>query len=197
MRPHTRWYKRKWFRTTAIIFATWFLLHLLYICIDGYGQFNGQADAAIVLGNRVFANGALAPWTQGRVDKAMELYRNGQVKMIFASGGIGKDNGYPEGKAMGDYLLHHGIPDTAITRDNLGQNTYLTARDFMQWNKTKGCSSVVIVSQFYHITRAKYILRKAGFKGKIYSASSDQFAWKDIVGVIREVPAFYKYVLVY
>lgn len=176
---------------------SWFLLHTIFITLDGLNDSEGSGDLAIVLGNRVFADGSLASWTQGRVDKALELYREGKVKKIFVSGGLGVEDHYPEGKAMKEYLVRNGVPDSAVVADNAGANTYLTAKDFLEWDKKNEYDTVIIVSQFYHITRSKYILRKLGYEGEIKSASSEVYHWKDLLGTAREVPAFYKYLLVY
>ncbi|HTL07257.1 MAG TPA: YdcF family protein [Chitinophagaceae bacterium] len=170
----------------------------MYISIDGLQDYHGKAGVAIILGNHVNGDGTLSPWLQGRVDKAIALYRAGQVEHIFASGGIGtkEDNYYPEADAMKNYMLAKGIPAAAITADNKGQNTYLTAVNFIAWNASHHYSNAIAVSQFYHITRIKYILHKKGF-ARVYSASSDRFHLSDLVGLLREVPALYKYMLKY
>ena len=172
-------------------------MHIIFITVDGLNNDSAKADIAIVLGNRVYADGSLASWTKGRVDKAFQLYEAGRVKAIFVSGGYSTENNYPEGKAMKAYLVGKGVPDSAIIEDNEEANSYLTAVNFLKWNATKNYSSVIVVSQFYHVTRSKYILRKKGFQGTIYDAASNIYNWKDIFGTIREVPAFYKYVLYY
>jgi uncharacterized SAM-binding protein YcdF (DUF218 family) len=167
----------RFFRLLFWIGISWFLLHAIFITIDGLNDSEGSGDVAIVLGNRVFEDGTLASWTQ--------------------SGGLGVEDHYPEGKAMKEYLVRNGVPDSAVIADNGGANTYLTAKDFLDWDKKKEFDTVIIVSQFYHITRSKYILRKLGYKGQINSASSEVYNWQDAIGTAREVPAFYKYWLVY
>ncbi len=191
-------FRHKWIKRTIVVLLLWCCIHLIYITIDGTRQFKGTADVAIVLGNEVYADGRLSSWLQGRVDVALLLYRQGRVKKIFASGGIGtkKDGFYPEGNAMKAYLQQQGVPAADIIADNRGQNTFLTAEDFIAWNKTNQYQSAVIVSQFYHITRSKYILRKLGFKN-VYSAASEKYTVNDIIGTVREVPAFYKYLFFY
>jgi len=189
---------RRRLRWLAAICCTWLFIHLLYITIDGLNDYHGKAGVAIILGNQVNADGTLSPWLQGRVDKALALYRAGQVEHIFASGGIGtkEDNYYPEGDAMKNYLVLKGVPPAAITADNKGQNTYLTAVNFIAWNASHHYTTAIAVSQFSHITRIKYILHKKGFK-TVYSASSDRFTFADIIGALREVPALYKYMIFY
>jgi len=190
----------RWIKRAGWLFLVVLVIQLVYITADGLNSYSGKADVAIILGNRVYADATLSTWLQTRVDKAAELYQGGRVKMIYASGGgvvNGKDgSGYPEGSAMRLYLLKKGIPDSAIVADNGGQNTYLTAKDFLQWNDQKKFGSAIVVSQFYHITRSKYILRKLGFEN-VYGASADRDFWQDIPGLLREVPAFYKYVFLH
>ena len=189
---------RWWIKRAVFLLLSWVVLHIIYISIDGLQTFKGNADVAVILGNRVFAGGQLSSWLQGRVDAALLLYQQKRVKKIFASGGIStpEDGGSREGDAMKQYLVSKGVPEADIIADNGGQNSYLTAKDFIDWNQSQHYTSVVIVSQFYHVTRCKYIFKKLGYKN-VYGASSTRYAWKDIIGTLREVPAFYMYVLLY
>jgi uncharacterized SAM-binding protein YcdF (DUF218 family) len=158
--------------------------------------FTGKADVAIVLGNAVRDDWSLSPVLQGRVDEALDLYRKGQVKKIFVSGGIGLENKIPEGEAMKAYLVKKGVNSEDVIIDNDGINTYYTAIDFITLNKQEKYHSAVVVSSFYHILRSKYILKKLGYKN-VYSASSSTILWNDWVGLPRDCIAFYKYWLVY
>lgn len=182
----------------GIFLLVWVAIHVACIMIDGFTDYSGNADVAIILGNQVNADGSLSPWLRGRVDKALELYQQKRVKKIYASGGISKndDGNYPEGDAMKNYLVKAGVPEDDVIADNNGANTYLTARDFLAYNQTQHWSTAIVVTQFYHITRSKYILHKLGFE-QAYGVASTRYGWNDIAGTLREVPAFYKYMLVY
>ncbi|MBS1566596.1 MAG: YdcF family protein [Bacteroidetes bacterium] len=191
---HFRWPVR-----IGLFFAAWILIHVIYITIDGLHDRGDRADVAIILGNAVYPDGSLSPWLKGRVDAALKLYREGRVKKIFASGGIGMspdERGYPEGDGMKKYLVEHGVPAEDVIADNYGRNTYLTAKDFIAWNKDHHYTSAIVVSQFYHITRTKYILRHLGFQN-VGNATSRDFRWGDAGSTLREVPAFYKDLIVY
>ncbi len=193
-----RFLKNKWLRRITLFMLTWISIHIIYITADGLHDYDGKADVAIILGNQVYADGHLSSWLQGRVDEALLLYKQGKVKMIYASGGISKneDGDYPEGDGMKKYLLQHGVPEAAVVADNHGQNTFLTAKDFIAWNQSYHYTSAIVVSQFYHITRSKYILHKLGFSN-VYNAASKKYFIADIIGTLREVPAFYKYMIMY
>lgn len=173
----------------------WMLVFCAWATVVGLKDFKGQADIAIVLGNEVYADGKLSPELKGRVDAALMLYRNKQVKKIMVSGGIG-DSAFPEGDAMRNYLLQEGVPATAIITDNKGDNSYLTAKNFIELNKTEHFRSCVVVSSFYHVLRCRYITRKLGFEN-VYTDHSRKFFIKNIFGLVREFPAYYKYKMVY
>lgn len=186
--------KRKW-RILFLVGLTWFLVHCSWVTWDGLRPFTGSADVAVVLGNAVNKDGTLSPWLQGRVDAALQLYRNKQVKKIFVSGGIGKSK-FPEGDAMRNYLVSHGVDSSLVIVDNEGSNSYLTAKHLVELREKGHFSSAVLVSSFYHITRCKYITRKLGFVN-VSGDYSRTFFWQDAFGLAREFVAFYKYVLVY
>lgn len=187
----------KWMKRLFWFLLIWFSAHMIYLLIDGMPDTKEKADVAIVLGNRVYSDGRLSSWLQGRVDVALGLYRNGQVKKIFVSGGIPDDpSAYAEGTAMKRYLIKNGVPDTAVIIDDHGDNTYLTAKNFIAWNQTQGCTSAIVVSQYFHITRCKMILHKLGF-ANVKSASSNVYHWKDALSAGREFFAFYKYLVAY
>lgn len=180
----------------ALLLLAWLFLHVLYMTWDGMRLFRGKADVAVVLGNKVFADGRLSPWLQGRVNEALRLYRNGQVQKIFTSGGIDPKNGQKEGDVMKAWLVAHGVPANAVIADNFGRNTYCTAIDLMQLNRQEHFHSAVVVSSFYHVTRSKYILKKLGFT-EVYGSNSQIFFWADWVALVRDCLALYKYAIVY
>ena len=190
---------RKGLRWAGWVLLIWIGGHLLYQTLDGILDYKGNADIAIVLGNRVDPDSSLSPVLKGRVDKALELYQAGRVPRIMVSGGRGLTKGMgrvPEGMAMKLYLVARGVPADRIVEDNDGENTYLTAKDFLPVADSLQIHSAIAVSSFYHITRTKYIIRKVGFQN-VHSVSSNRFFGEDLFGLARDCVAFYKYVLVY
>jgi vancomycin permeability regulator SanA len=185
-------------RIFVAVLVVWVVLHIVYITIDGLSGYSGSADMAVVLGNRVDADGSLSPVLKGRVDRALTLYRQGRIARIMVSGGLGLQAGhYPEGKAMKEYLVAQGVPADRIIEDDHGENTYLTAMDLLPVADSLHVHSVIAVSSFYHLTRTKYIIRKVGFHGAVHGDASQAFFWADFVGIPRDAVAFYKYLIVY
>ena len=181
-------------RTLLGIFI-WMVIHSIVVARVGMRSFEGKADVAIVLGNEVYKDGTLSPWLRGRVDAALNLYKKQQVKKIFVSGGIGESK-YPEGDAMRDYLIQQGVPVSDIFTDNLGNNSYLTAKNFMELNQQQHFQSAVAVTSWFHVLRSKYIIQKLGFRN-VYGDHSRSYFGKDILYLLREFPAYYKYMLAY
>jgi vancomycin permeability regulator SanA len=191
---------RRWLRFAGWFLLAWFFGHIVYTCIDGFNSYKGRADIAIVLGNRVLPDTTLSPVLKTRVDKALELYRKGRVPLIMVSGGNGhttKWDRVPEGMAMKRYLVAHGVPADRVIADNDGENTYLTAKDFIPVADSLHIHSAIAVSSFYHLTRTKFIIRKLGFHN-VHGVSGDEFfLGDDLFGLLRDCVAFYKYAIVY
>jgi uncharacterized SAM-binding protein YcdF (DUF218 family) len=52
--------------------------------------------------------------------------------------------------------------------------------------------SVMVITQYFHITRTKLAFNKLGFKN-VYAAHAEIFEYRDLYSIIREFPAYYKY----
>ena len=173
----------------------WFFVHTALVCFDGFTSYPGRAEVALVMGNTVYADSSLAPWLKGRMDIALHLYQEGRVSRIFISGGKG-EYGVAEAAGMKSYLDHHLVPDSVVTVDMKGQNTFATAEHFVRWAKDHDIRSAIVVTSFYHVTRSKYIIGKLGFSQIHSIASKSYFLW-DYFGLFREFVAFYKYLIWY
>lgn len=110
------------------IFLLWFGIHTLIITIDGLNDDLGKSDAAVVLGNKVELDGTPSVRLQGRLDKAIELYEKGYFDYIIVSGGFGKE-GFSEAIVMKEYLIEKGISGDRILVDEVGNNSYMTAKN--------------------------------------------------------------------
>lgn len=91
---------------------------------------------------------------------------------------------------MAEYLLNNGIPKRKITIDNKGNTTYLTALNFKE--KFPHVKSITIISQYFHISRAKLIFRKLGFE-KVKGAHCNYYELRDTWAIVREFFGYYSY----
>ena len=183
-------YKQRWYKSLAFI-ALMYGLGIAAIWWDGAQSSYQPAEYAVVLGNQVYRNGQLSKRLQARVNRSAELYRQGTVKRIIVSGGIGKE-GQDEALAMRDFLVQQGIPFNAIVTDSKGANTQLTAQNALQWASPE--QPIIVVSQLYHLSRTKMAFQQAGFQ-QVGAAYPDYFERRDIYASVRELPAWLSYAL--
>jgi vancomycin permeability regulator SanA len=173
----------------VLIWAVWFVIHSVYTVIDGLSGSDGIADVAIVTGGGVNSDGTLSNRLKAKVDLAYDLLKEGKVKSIVVSGGLSKPN-YQEAEVMKTYLIAKGVHDSLILVDNLGSNTQATVENTIQSSKQNNWKSIVIISQYYHMTRAKMLYRKEGFK-QVKGLAPNYFMWHDVFFIFREFWAFY------
>ncbi|MDY7576829.1 YdcF family protein [Herbaspirillum sp. RTI4] len=176
-----------------LFFITLFALAFA-INIDGLTDNPQPSDVAIVPGSRVLPDGTPSRRLKARLDKAIELYRNGMYKHIIVSGGKGKE-GFSEGIVMANYMLNQGaVPSQVIIIDERGDTTQKTALNSAAIMKAHGFTSAIVVTQYFHISRCKYALHQAGIK-TVYAAHPHYIEWRDIFSITREVVALPFYYL--
>jgi vancomycin permeability regulator SanA len=178
---------------TIALPAVAFVVSALAIVWDGLNDKLGIANVGIVLGNKVETNGFPSPRLQARLDKTIELYKQGFFSEIIVSGSVGRE-GYDEAKVMKRYLAQRGIPEKHIYVDSDGKTTYLTAKNAQRIMREKHWQSAFVISQYFHISRTKLALKKFGIS-PLYSAHADFFEFRDGYSTVREVIGFYAYLL--
>jgi len=171
----------------------WFSIHTVVIIIDGLNDEIKPTEVAVVLGNKVELTGQPSKRLQSRLDKAVKLYNRDQFQYVIVSGGIGKE-GFDEAKVMKDYLIEQGVDRDVIILDSDGYNTFMTAENTKRIMDDMGLESVMVITQYHHITRTKLAFNKLGFEN-VYSASADFFEVRDLYSILREFFAFYKYLV--
>ena len=60
--------------------------------------------------------------------------------------------------------------------------------------QSQNMQSVIIVSQYFHITRTRLAFQKAVIEN-IYAAHADYFEARDIYSILREFTGFYSYLI--
>ena len=190
--PHNSTYVNrlhKWIKYIITIFTVWFLAHLTYIILDGLTDLNKKADLAVVLGNKVNEDGTLSERLKKRLECGLALYNNGRVKKILVSGGYGKE-GFFEGTKMKDYLIKNKVSETDIILDNKGSNTIETVENTLKLRDSLKFKSIIVVSQYFHLSRTKMLFRKRHFN-EVSSVSPNYFEFRDLYSLTREFFAYY------
>lgn len=119
-----------------------------------------KSDAILVLGCQVMEDGSLSLMLKDRLDKAVELYKQGISEKIIVSGDHGREE-YDEVNAMKAYLIENEIPSENIFMDHAGFSTYesLYRADYIF-----KVEKLTVVTQEYHLYRAVYIGNKLGIE---------------------------------
>ncbi|MCD5380858.1 YdcF family protein [Candidatus Gracilibacteria bacterium] len=179
-------------------FLVLYCMAMTIITLDGFintdAGNNKIARYAIVYGSKIEENGLPSERLKARLDAALLLLQEKKVERIIVSGGLG-ETGFEEAEVMRRYLLEQGVKIPWVIVDSEGYTTMDTSMNAYKINQARGHYpnvGVIGVSHFFHISRVKLSLKKAGFK-YVGSASPDYFELRDIYSLIREVPAYIKY----
>ena len=169
------------------------LLGMLAIATYGGCARPRAADVAIVFGNTVRPDGIPSARLVARLEAARKLQAAGMVRVLFVSGGIGRE-GQDESLAMRNWLVAHGVPDSAVVRDSLGLDSAHTAANASAWMRAQSVRRAVVVTQYFHTARASLACRAAGIE--IVGASAPAFFEpRDLYSLARELVALPVYAI--
>lgn len=121
------------------------------------------ADIILVLGAAEY-RGRPSPVLRARLDHALMLYKKGLAPRILTTGGAGGDPVYTEGDVGRSYLVSRGVPSEAIVVDAEGGSTAYATASSAEIMRRMGLRSCIVVSDGYHIFRAKRMLQSSGMK---------------------------------
>lgn len=170
----------------------WFLLHAGLIVWDGLSDEVAPADLIVVLGNKVEPDETPSLRLQARLDRAFDLYQQNYSAYILVSGGVGVE-GFDEAEVMKAYLVRRGVPTSQVWVDPQGVDTRATAKNTKKFLEEHQLHSVLIVSQYYHISRCKLAFSQEGIK-EISSAHAKMGPeLRDPYSLLREFVGYYAY----
>ena len=148
------------------------------------------ADAALVLGARVWEDGRPSRFLRERVETAATLYHSGLVPTLLMSGAGSNREGLDETASMRRTALELGVPESAIMLDPEGVNTYASASHACEAD----LASVIVCSQEFHLPRAVWLCGRAGLDAQgAYPAIS--LREHTALGYARETAASWKALL--
>ena len=122
-----------------------------------------ESDAAIVLGAATY-DGEVSPVFRERINHAVELYKNGTVKVIIMTGGIGEGNSISDALAGKNYAVSKGINEEHILieeKSTITQENLIYSKEIMDNN---GYETALLVSDPLHMKRAMLLAEDVGIK---------------------------------
>lgn len=120
-----------------------------------------RADVILVLGAAEY-RGRPSPVLKARLDHALDLYRRGMAPLILTTGGSGGDPDFTEGGVGRSYLIEQGVPAEAIVVERESESTAHSIAAATEIMERMGQRSCIVVSDGYHILRAKLMLESRG-----------------------------------
>lgn len=118
-------------------------------------------DAIIVLGAGITQKGNLTKVAKSRMDKALELFRDGAAQKVIVTG-------KKEAGVMKKYAVRRGIDPKCVFVENMAMDTignaFFTRKRFLE---PRSWWSLIIVTSLFHLRRAQLVFRKV--LGKAYS----------------------------
>jgi len=121
------------------------------------------ADIILILGAAEY-RGKPSPVLKARLEHGLALYRGKMASRILTTGGAGGDPVFTEGQVGRDYLIRHGVPSEAIVVEDEGETTMHSTAAAAEIMRRMGLKSCIVVSDGYHIFRAKKMLEAQGMK---------------------------------
>ena len=154
-------------------------------------------DYILILGCGFRKDGTLPPLLRGRVDKALEFWKDqkektGKEAVLVPSGGQGGDEPMPEAEAMSRYMLSCGIPENAVMKEDRSANTYqnmeFSKKLILEREKEKGNNGedtkVIYTTTNYHVFRSGVWANLAGLSAEGLGSRTKWWFWPN--AFIRE-----------
>jgi uncharacterized SAM-binding protein YcdF (DUF218 family) len=136
------------------------------------------ADVILVLGAAEY-RGRPSPVLKARLDHALDLFHRKLAPVILTTGGAGGDPDFTEGGVGRSYLIAHDVPSEAIIVEPEGETTAHSIAAAGEIIDRMGLKSCILVSDGYHIYRAKKMLE---FRGITVYGSPRQSSAKEETG---------------
>jgi uncharacterized SAM-binding protein YcdF (DUF218 family) len=128
---------------------------------------SAPASAIVVMGAAQW-NGVPSPVLKGRLDHALQLYRDGAAPIIVVTGGKQTGDAVTQGYSGFTYLRSQGVPESAIRVEVEGTNSFeeLSASSVIV-RDAGGTNTVLIVTDPYHALRVASIAEELGLDAHV------------------------------
>ena len=181
------------------IITTLFTIGLvIFIGIESIIIYNGhhydteKPDYLVVLGAGLRGNSISASLLY-RLETALDFHEMYPDVKIVVSGGQGEGENMAEALAMRNFLVDNGVSPSLIIMENKSTDTYenfLYTKEVLEEETGKEGFTITIISNNFHMYRAKFLAKEVGFSTYGYPAPSHKasalvFYVREFFGVIK------------
>lgn len=193
------WLLRRWLvrGAVAVVVALALLVGGTAFRVWQYGRIDdrGHADVIVVLGAAQY-NGDPSTILRNRLDHARALYDQGVAGEIVTVGGRRPRDRFTEAEASGMYLISRGVPSDRIIEVNTGNDTLNSLRAAAGVLRQHSWGTAVLVSDPWHMFRAKTMAVDAGidaWTSPTHSGPAVQTRSTQLKYIVRETAALLFY----
>lgn len=119
------------------------------------------AEVIVVFGAALAPDGTPGPALVRRIDHAVALWRAGRGRLLLCSGGC-VAAARSEAAVMAELARAAGVPPSCIVEEAQARNTWQNAVYSAALLRAHGWGAVLLVSERYHLPRARLACRLAG-----------------------------------
>jgi len=168
----------------CLLIGILFFSMLQALIISGsFSDEDADVDALIILGAGLI-NSTPSLILASRLNAAIRYAEMREDVIIVVTGGLGQGQVITEAEAMARYLIARGIDESLILKEEKSTNSHENIRFAMEVMKENGINpediNVAVVTNDFHLYRAKLIAEKAGF---------------NTFGIAAETPGFHRKVI--
>ena len=156
---------------TVLIATVYFFVSLLQVWNTGRSADRQPVDAIVVLGAAQY-DGRPSPQLQARLDHALELWNLNLASYIVVTGGKQEGDRFTEAATARKFFESSGVASDLIFEENSGTTTYASLLAVSQVANQLSIDRVLIVSDPFHLLRAKLIANEVGLKASSSSTQS-------------------------
>ena len=156
---------------TVLIAAVYFFVSLLQVWNTGRSADRQPVGAIVVLGAAQY-DGRPSPQLQARLDHALELWNLNLASYIVVTGGKQEGDRFTEAATSRKFFESSGVASDLIFEENSGTTTYTSLLAVSQIASQKKIVQVLIVSDPFHLLRAKLIAKEVGLDATSSSTRS-------------------------
>lgn len=142
----------------AIAWTAWVHSRIRYYATHDEAR---PADAIAVFGAAEY-DGRPSPVLRARLEHGLALYRENLAPLIITLGGGDPTDRHSEGGVGRNFLLAHGVPDSAIIAETESNNTEESVHRLAAIARENHLASIVVVSDGTHLFRVHALCSSMG-----------------------------------